>query len=60
MFAGAARILEEARGCERYWAVDVASVPVARDVQVEDAKRMIAIKKRRLTLNPANARYRFA
>ena len=35
-------------------------MPVARDVHVEDAKRMIASKKRRLALNPANARYRFA
>jgi hypothetical protein len=50
-----------ARVRARYWAVDVASVvPVAREDQVEDAKRMIAIKKSRLTLNPANARYRFA
>ena len=50
--------MEEAQG---RGAVDEALVvPVARDNQVEDAKRMIASKKSRLTLRPANPRYRFA
>jgi hypothetical protein len=47
---GSSRTLEEAPA--RYSA--------ASDVHAEDAERMIASKKRRLTLNPANARYRFA
>jgi hypothetical protein len=44
----------------RYWAVDEVSVPMTRDVQEEDAKRITASTKRKLNVNPVNARYRFA
>ena len=48
------------RGALLWGGLGVGHLAVARDVQEEDAKRMTASTKRKLNVNPVNARYRFA